>query len=164
MGREVIWKLLEDTWTNTGLPWNRPEWGTALGAACARLESEAGERNLPGEALWIILVSESIYLIWRLRCERVIQNDGAEFSKHEVTRRWYAAIDQRLDLDRRACAAYLGRSALKPAMIACIWEPIVHARGGLPQNWVTDSGVLVGIKRGRRRRQGNLPLDEAPDY
>lgn len=78
--------LLDDTWSNTVLPWNTPEWETSLGAACARFNCEAGERSLPGEALRTILVSESIYVVQRLRCERVIQTDGAGFSEDDVTR------------------------------------------------------------------------------
>ena len=82
-------------------------------------------------------------------CERVIQNENREFTVPEVTKRWYAAIDRRIELDRRSCAKHLGKSALKAEVVARIWEPVVQARGGLPRNWVTDPGVLVGIKGGR---------------
>ena len=149
VGRGTIWELAEETWQHTGLPWKEPNWGTALGAASAVLESDDGERKPSAEALWTILMTESLYLIWKLRCERVIQNDKQEFTILEVIRRWYAALDRRLELDRRSCAGFLGRSALKADAVACIWGPVLQASGELPQNWVTDSGVLVGIKRGR---------------
>ncbi len=149
VGQETIWELAEETWRSTGLAWHRPNLGTAAGAACAVFESEAGSRKPMAEALWTILLTESLYLIWKLRCERVIQNEKREFTIPEVTRRWYATMDRRLELDRRSCAKHLGRCALTAHAVACIWEPILQARGELPRNWVTDSGVLVGIKRGR---------------
>ncbi len=149
VGRARVWELLEDTWEFTGLPWHDPDWGTALGAGCAVFESEGDTRKTAAEALWAILWTESLYLIWKLRCERVIQNDKQEFTVSEVTRRWYATLDRRLELDRRSCAEYLGRSALKAGAVACIWEPVLQARGELPQNWVTNNGGLVGIRRGR---------------
>ncbi|TFK78783.1 hypothetical protein K466DRAFT_612587 [Polyporus arcularius HHB13444] len=149
VGQETVWKLARETWRLTGLAWHRPNWGTTVGAACAVFESEAGARKPMAEALWTILQTESLYLIWKLRCERVIQNEKREFTIPEVTRRWYATMDRRLELDRRSCAKHLGRCALTAHAVACIWEPILQARGELPRNWVTDSGVLVGIKRGR---------------
>ncbi len=148
-GRETVWELLEETWALTGLPWRRVTWGTALGAACVVFEKEDGNRAVAAEALWTILVSESLYLIWKLRCERVIQNEGVEASLPEITRRWYATMDRRLDLDRRSCAKHLGGRALKASTVESIWEPVLDAREALPRNWVTDNGVLVGIRRGR---------------
>ncbi|RPD55593.1 hypothetical protein L226DRAFT_546881 [Lentinus tigrinus ALCF2SS1-7] len=149
VGRGTVWELAEDAWKATGLPWIEPNWGTALGAACAVFETEEGSRKTHAEALWTILMTESLYFIWKLRCERVIQNEKCEFTIPEVTKRWYAAMDRRLDLDRRSCAGYWGKCALRAGTIACIWEPVLQACGELPRNWVTNSGVLVGIKRGR---------------
>ncbi|TFK85300.1 hypothetical protein K466DRAFT_622419, partial [Polyporus arcularius HHB13444] len=148
-GSDAVWELLQETWVLTGMQWRRMSWGTALGAACVVYEREDGSRAVAAEALWTILVTESLYLIWKLRCERVIQNDGEEPTLQEVSRRWYATIDRRLDLDRRSCASYLGKRALNAKTVASIWRPILEARDELPSNWVTDSGVLVGIKRGR---------------
>ncbi len=148
VGREAVWELLEETWELTGRPWVVPGWGT-LGAGCASFPSDSGDESPSVSALWTILVSESLYFIWKMRCERVIRNEGREFTTREVTRRWYSTIDRRLELDRRSCAKYLGPSALSAATVARIWEPVLHPRGELPHNWVTDSGVLVGIRRGR---------------
>ncbi len=93
VGRRTIWGLVRETWELTGLPWHGPNWGTALGAGCAVFESENGSRKPAAEALWTILWTESLYLIWKLRCERIIQNDKREFTIPEVTRRWYATMD-----------------------------------------------------------------------
>ncbi|KAI0816980.1 hypothetical protein BC628DRAFT_1333894 [Trametes gibbosa] len=121
-----------------------------LGAACMVFKARDSEARLtPSERLWMILATESLYLVWKLRCERVIQNDGTEFSLAEIRNRWYATIDQRLTIDRRACAAYLEKRALKPDRVAATWLPILENNCDLPPNWVGDGGVLVGIRRGR---------------
>ncbi|EJF57243.1 hypothetical protein DICSQDRAFT_69877 [Dichomitus squalens LYAD-421 SS1] len=132
------------------MPWRDPGWG-ALGAACAFFKNEKGKRQPDKEALWTILCTESVHLIWKLRCERVIQNDGQEFTQREVTSRWYAAIEHRLQLDRRTAALARGKKDINPDLVERIWYPIIEGARDLPHDWVVDSGVLVGIKRGRRQ-------------
>ncbi|KAI0743383.1 hypothetical protein C8Q80DRAFT_1337860 [Daedaleopsis nitida] len=102
--RGTIWELMEATWSQTKIPWREPSWGTVVGAGCANFKTDDGRRDSPSEALWAILASESAYLIWKLRCERVIQNDGRNFTTREVTNRWYSTIDLRYDLDTRSCS------------------------------------------------------------
>ncbi|KAI1784287.1 hypothetical protein LXA43DRAFT_1124046 [Ganoderma leucocontextum] len=148
-GREVIWGLLKQTWALTGRPWKEPSWGTALGAACVVLKSDSDARLHAAEQLWTILWTESLYLIWKLRCERVIGRDGQQLTEREVTNRWYATIDQRLTLDRRTAALAVGKRALNPSIVESVWTPILDVKEELPDGWVVKSGVLVGIKRGR---------------
>ncbi|KAI0738790.1 hypothetical protein C8Q80DRAFT_1222149 [Daedaleopsis nitida] len=148
--RGVIWELMEETWSHTEEQWSEPSWGSVIGAGCARFKSSDGRRKAPLEALWSILASESAYLLWKLRCERVIQNEGREFSRREVTNRWYSTIDLRYDLDRRSCSTYLGKSALKSATVGRVWEPIMMDPENASMSLSTRSrGVLVGIRRGR---------------
>ncbi len=56
----------------------------------------------------------------------------------EVTRRWYATIDRRLEVNRRSYAKYLGPSALSVATVARIWEPVLASGGELPRDWIAD--------------------------
>ncbi len=148
-GQETVWELLKQLWRLTGYAWKPPSWGTAFGAACAVFKSEDGRRRPAAENLWCILCTEAAHLIWKLRCERVIQKEGEEHSNIEVTNRLYAALDSRLTLDRRTAAIARGRKALKPQDVERIWSPIIEHKDSLPPRWVVDSGVLVGIKRGR---------------
>ncbi|KAI0824107.1 hypothetical protein BC628DRAFT_1323025 [Trametes gibbosa] len=149
-GQQEIYNMLQKTWELSGLQWPGANWGTMLGAACMVFRTRNSDARLTGsERLWTILATESVYLVWKLRCERVIQNNGKEYSREEVRNRWYATINQRLTLDRRACVAYLEKRALKPNRVAETWLPILENNRDLPPNWVGDCGVLVGIKRGR---------------
>ncbi|TFK80515.1 hypothetical protein K466DRAFT_636861 [Polyporus arcularius HHB13444] len=148
-GQGVVWSLLKATWELTMARWHEPCWGTTFGAACAVFKSDEGSRKPALENLWCILCTEALHLIWKLRCERVIQRDGEEFTEAEITNRYYAAMDARLSLDRRTAAMAKGKRALKPADVERIWLPILESGQDLPPRWVTSSGVLVGIKRGR---------------
>ncbi len=148
-GQELIWLLLGQLWQLTKVEWKEPCWGTIFGAACAIFKTAQGGRKSAAESLWCILCTESVHLIWKLRCERVIQNEGAEFTAKEITHRFYSSLESRLNLDRRTAAMAKGKRALKPQEVERIWSPIIESYELLPPKWVTNCGVLVGIKRGR---------------
>ncbi|TBU21221.1 hypothetical protein BD311DRAFT_679007 [Dichomitus squalens] len=148
-GQAEIWNELKVIWETTGLPWKQPDWGTALGAGCAVIKSETGVRKKPMEALWTILWTESVHLIWKLRCERVIHRDGEVHDKLAVKNAWYAAIDRRLTLDRRTAVLAKCKHDLKQGDVEAIWAPTIQGYRDLPEGWVGNGGVLVGIKRGQ---------------
>ncbi|KAH9848810.1 hypothetical protein C2E23DRAFT_738868 [Lenzites betulinus] len=149
-GRETVWSLLRQAWTASGGAARDPSWGTILGAACTD-RNVSGQRGMTvAENRWAILAIKSARLIWKLRCERVIANDGAEFTKREVQNRWHAEINRRLTLDRRVAALLLGKKRKRRIqLVEGIWSPLLEDERSIPPRWVTDSGVLVGIKRGR---------------
>ncbi|TFK80662.1 ribonuclease H-like protein [Polyporus arcularius HHB13444] len=150
-GQELIWALLKNLWELTGAEWKEPCWGNTFGAACAVFKSDKGCRKTATEHLWCILSTETTHFIWKMRCERVIQKEGEEFTENEIANRFVSTLDGRLNLDRRtaARARTLGKKALKPHEVEQIWLPVINDKEHLPPRWVTDSGVLVGIKRGR---------------
>ncbi len=148
-GQERIWELMRRTWALTGKDWKTPSWGTTFGAACAVFVTGNGRRDEAAESLWCILATKSVHLIWKLRCERVIQKEGEDFSKNEVTNRFYSTLESRLNLDRRTAARARGKRALKTQEVDRTWRPVLENRDDLPPKWVVDNEVLVGIKRGR---------------
>ncbi|KAI9056757.1 hypothetical protein FKP32DRAFT_1585232 [Trametes sanguinea] len=153
-GREIIWALLRERWEETGLDGYDPDWGSILGAACAviRPRGPESQRSSAAEDRWAILAIESAHLIWKLRCERVIANDGAEFSERAISNRWYATLARRLDLERKVVALSRGKKRAKlQAKVDAVWRPLVEGLADQSADWVIDSGVLVGIKRGRGR-------------
>ncbi len=149
VGQEQIWDRLKELWLSTGAAWNEPCWGSAFGAACAVFKTDAGRRRSAIESLWCILCTETLHLIWKLRCERVIQREGVEFNVQQVTNRFYSTLESRLNLDRRTAVRARGKRSLKPSEVSQIWLPVIEGGKDLPPGWVTQSGVLVGIKRGR---------------
>ncbi|KAJ2968598.1 hypothetical protein NUW54_g13169 [Trametes sanguinea] len=150
VGRECIWHLMGDALTRAGQKDYDPTWGNIIGAACVRMQNQAGSRNLYEEERWAVLAIESAHLIWKLRCERVIANEGAEFTEREVTNRWYTALGRRLDVERRATMLTPGKKgSARAKRIDGVWRPLLEDDGLDSHDWVTDNGVLVGIKRGR---------------
>ncbi|TBU26610.1 hypothetical protein BD311DRAFT_667103 [Dichomitus squalens] len=148
-GQAEVWGELKTLWALTGIPWREPNWGPALGAGCAVFKTEKGVRQTHTEALWTILWSEAVHLIWKLRCERVIRREGNPHDKQEVINAWRATIERRLTLDRRTAVLAKGKKDLKQGNVAAIWAPIIDGYKDLPEGWVGNSGVLVGIKRGQ---------------
>ena len=47
------------------------------------------------------MISESAYLIWKIRCERVIQMEGEEILSNKINNRWIESMNARLDLDHK---------------------------------------------------------------
>ncbi|KAG1814854.1 hypothetical protein DFJ58DRAFT_644036, partial [Suillus subalutaceus] len=90
-----------------------------------------------------ILISESAYLIWVLRCECVIQ--GVTQTDKQIMRRWTKTIDNRLQLDRML-ASKTKRNTKFTNLIQSTWEKIISQENHLPHNWATSLKVLVGIK------------------
>ncbi|KAI0822866.1 hypothetical protein BC628DRAFT_1325927, partial [Trametes gibbosa] len=141
-GQTVIYNLLWQLWTEISVQWLGANWGTMLGAACIIIRSGDSEsRMIAAKRLWTILATKSLYLVWKLRCERVIQNDRKDLT--------FATLNQRLMLDQKATATYLGKRALKPGMVETTWLPVLEHNRDLLPNWVGNGKVLVGIKRGR---------------
>ncbi|TBU39135.1 hypothetical protein BD309DRAFT_993974 [Dichomitus squalens] len=149
VGQATIWQELKSLWAYTQEPWTEPGWGPALGAGCAVFKTEKGSRKLPSENLWTILWSEAVHLIWKIRYERVIHRQSEQFSEQEVVNRWHSTVDRRLTLDRRTAVLAKGKKDLRPRDVDRIWSPIIEDHKKLPEGWVGNSGVLVGIKRGQ---------------
>lgn len=100
------------------------------------------------------MVSESAHLIWKLRCERIIQNENASFSKRDVHNRWVHAINRRLDMDCAVTHPKYESKALAADIVLQTWSRTLKDEESLPVNdWIKTSGVLVGITA-RQNRTG----------
>ena len=70
--------------------------------------------------LFQILLSESAYLIWVLRCERVIQEKV--LTERETNARWNRAINERLTIDKLT-ASKIVRNEKFTKLIKETWDP-----------------------------------------
>ncbi|KAL1739495.1 hypothetical protein HDZ31DRAFT_49293 [Schizophyllum fasciatum] len=147
-GQARIWELTKSVWERTGREWQTPNYGLVMGAACPVFVDNDGDRLRHLERLWTILMSCSGYLIWKMRCERVIRNENKDFHKREVEGRWHSEINSRLDLDRRMTHKKYDKRRLPEGLVEFTWKPVLPDYESLPPNWVSNSGVLVGIKGG----------------
>ncbi|KAF5352050.1 hypothetical protein D9758_009406 [Tetrapyrgos nigripes] len=155
-GQGLIWDMTGRLWErkNRTLQWERPALGTIVGAGLAVFKTPGGARKSGEERLWRILIAESAYLIWRLRCERVIRKDNAPFTTREIENRWSNMINERLQLDRRMTSRKYGKKGISPNLVRATWQGLLDREHTLPDDWVTNSGVLVGIESDLRRQTG----------
>ena len=79
-----------------------PTLGQVLGCGLAKIWDQRGKMLKGSSRLFTIVVSESAYLIWRLRCEWRIEREEDQSkirTREEVTNRWLALINTRLKLN-----------------------------------------------------------------
>ncbi|THU81224.1 hypothetical protein K435DRAFT_574333, partial [Dendrothele bispora CBS 962.96] len=120
--------------------------GLIIGAGLANISSQTGKRRSGDERFYKILIAESAYLAWKLRCERVIQNNNTPFTEQEVENRWNYMMNERLQLDRRMTSLKFGKRRVNPKLVKATWKGLLKAENSLPDDWVTNTGVLVGIE------------------
>ncbi|KAJ7153557.1 hypothetical protein C8R43DRAFT_1187464 [Mycena crocata] len=138
-GQEEICKLASQLWKmKTGKMLPKPTLGQIM-ACAATNKGDAGTTRL-----FRILISESAHLIWRIRNERVLQEQHA--TVREVNNRWLKSINNRLSAD---CAmtneAKWGKRAIKKTLVQKTWCKVLKNEENLPKDWTWETGVLVGI-------------------
>ncbi|KAF9487573.1 hypothetical protein BDN71DRAFT_1404525 [Pleurotus eryngii] len=153
-GQEQVWDLAKEMWTKTGREWTQPWISNIVACALTKTNREKKDRDPGGDRLWRILVSESAYLIWKLQCERVIQNENTPFTTQEVNNRWTATINARLDLDCEMTNENLGKHKLNTKVVLQTWKGALHKEKNLPRNWTKLNGVLVGITPRQSQEEG----------
>ena len=72
-----------------------------------------------------IALSEAVYMIWTMRCERVIGRGGAIEEEHpypEVVARWHEVMRKRQVLDLAMTRSKYGKKALDRKMVIDTWS------------------------------------------
>ena len=101
------------------------------------MQARFTDRNgtpIPEDArLYRILVTETAYLIWKVRCQRVIEENNIPKSQTEIHNRWVAAINERIQLDCRVKAMLLRRGIHPFRRVSTeMTSDIVHTESGIP--------------------------------
>ena len=61
--------------------------------------------------------------------------------------RWLVLINMRLKLDcLMANRRKFGHKVIDPVIVMKTWNGVLHDKRGLPDNWVLETGVLVGMR------------------
>ena len=145
--RSTIWNLANNLWkkrNNAQLP---SRLGDILG--CSLVNFKSREKPDRGKnRLYQILVSESAYLIWKIRNERRIRDNDTtvEPTAEVVKKRWTNAINKRLTIDRFLTDENRFRKkAIDKNLVKRTWARCLKDEERLPPDWHTNKGVLVGI-------------------
>ncbi|KZV91930.1 hypothetical protein EXIGLDRAFT_615077 [Exidia glandulosa HHB12029] len=151
--RETIWQLAESALERKIGEHPDIELGTVWGCGTAQFEDEEKEAAAGKARAFRIVVSESAFLIWKIRCERRIQHeDDADWtlSQTEIINRWQAVINMRISIDRLLThKSRHKRGALGTQTVLHTWRGLLENEESLPQDWIRRPGCLVGI--GTRR-------------
>src|SRR5258708_4058734 len=90
-----------------------------------------------------ILISEAAYLIWVLRCERVIQEPPHTHTVNKIEARWFGAINTQLTQDK-LMATRIKRNKQSIHLVKETWEPALKQSLDIPNDWIHNHEVLVG--------------------
>jgi ribonuclease HI len=159
-GQELVWRAAETLWKEKEEVWPEVSLGTILGCGLAEFRDDKGKVKAGTQRLYRILMSESAYVIWKLRNDRRIARNGAPATEQEILNKWKFAINQRLQVDiTLANRPRKGkRPALAPEMVLTTWSGTLDNEHDLPANWLREPRVLVGNRAfsqtHSRRRNG----------
>ena len=144
--RSTAWRLANKIWAKRHTSPLPSHVGDILGCGLANFKSnDKPDKGL--NRLYRILVSETAYLIWKLRNERRIRDDkGAVQSVDETFNRWTHALNKRLTTDRILTnSERFKKKAIDRKLVKNTWKNCLKNEEDLPANWPTAKGVLVGI-------------------
>lgn len=149
LASKVIWKAATDLWLKRETCWPEVRFGTILGCNLITIRNSEGKMKVGATRLFRILVLESAHLIWKLRCERAIQFGEDKEKYHtetEIYNKWVHAINMRLKFDRLLTDSMrYGKRATKIEVVLKTWSGLLKNEDNLPDNWIRQSGVLVGM-------------------
>ena len=146
LGQGIVWGLVASLWRNaTGEHLPPQDVYTVLG--CPLVELPASRPQSQGlSRLRKLIIVEAAYLIWVLRCERVIQNNDQAFTQLEIVNRWNKTIANRAELDMKMASTFPGKKAPPLPLVISTWEAtdIIDLAPLKPSGMDNRSGVLVG--------------------
>ncbi|KAJ7019152.1 hypothetical protein C8F04DRAFT_1324243 [Mycena alexandri] len=146
-GQQQVWELAKELWLKKHSMWPNLSIGAILGCGLASITNEKGH-HLPGASrFYRILISESLFIIWKIRNDCVIGNGGVPLPVNEIRNKWLFTMNQRLDLDRvLSNRLKYGAVSIRPLLVLQTWASTLKNEVELPQNWLIGPRVLVGIE------------------
>jgi ribonuclease HI len=148
-GRKEIWNLTEELWLKKHNSWPKVDnLGVIVGCTMAKFLTKTGQRRPGAERLYRILMTESAHLIWRIRCERLLERCDKEqwHTTREIQNKWLYAINRRLSLDQAMTNKKYEAKGISVQTVLNTWSGTLKNEYSLPDNWIKLSGVLVGIR------------------
>ncbi|OJT01591.1 Transposon TX1 uncharacterized 149 kDa protein [Trametes pubescens] len=147
-GPAVAWALARGILNRKSVTLPDVTLGIALGGHAFTVCNEDGTPRHGATRLARIVLTETAYLIWVLRCDRVVGERASlpgDAEVRYVENRWLQAITRRLNTDRTLTRKRtVGKWAVPPAVVLATWEKTIHKEERLPSDWINSQEVLVG--------------------
>ncbi|KAJ7502314.1 hypothetical protein B0H11DRAFT_2155249 [Mycena galericulata] len=142
-GQSQIWVLAKEIWSKTGLDWPDLSLGGILGCGLVTFRDENNRCSPARARLYKIIVTESLHLIWKLRCEHVIGRGGEHASEQEIHNRWLHVINERIEIDRYLTnkLKFGKQYFLAPSLVLETWG-VLKDEKELPEDWLRGPEVL----------------------
>ncbi|KAK7028713.1 hypothetical protein R3P38DRAFT_3394715 [Favolaschia claudopus] len=149
-GQRLIWRLGERIWRLRYSAWPKLTLGLLLGCALPKFKSSNGKLVTGKNRFFTILISTSMYLICCLRNERIFERDTPA-TNLEIHNRWISVMNAALKRDQILSNRFkFGNLARKEHVVLETWSGVLLNEDSLPDNWINERGVLVGIRPATR--------------
>lgn len=146
VGQDLVWRLARAALRRAGIELPVLNLGALLAAPCISAAGLGDKPRATNDRLLRIVLTESVHLVWKLRCERVVDPDfdPRGHSLVHITNRWLDALNRRLTLDQQTTNPRLGKAAVPRDVVLATWTPILRDCASLPADWIFHAEVLVG--------------------
>ncbi|KAH9829848.1 uncharacterized protein C8Q71DRAFT_799604 [Rhodofomes roseus] len=138
-GQDLVWAMTGSLWYRKTKTWSKPTLEDILAVGLGTYaKPTTAKRRESIRRLWRIVISEAAYLIWKLRCERVIEHTDEgdwEHSRIEISRRWHMALNRRLQMDLIATRKSFGLLAHSHLLVLATWSGVIGDEQGLQLDW-----------------------------
>ncbi|PPR04574.1 hypothetical protein CVT24_012027 [Panaeolus cyanescens] len=146
--QDTCWELAEKLMRKRVPNWTKPNLGRMLGQGYKEQKKSKSKKEQGTRRLRTIVTTETMHLIWKLRCEWKIgrsEDPEQKVTKREIINRWHSVINSRLKIDclltnRRK----YGNKALPRGLVTDTWTRVIETDKEEEDEWVKP-GVLVGI-------------------
>ncbi|KIK62321.1 hypothetical protein GYMLUDRAFT_110534, partial [Collybiopsis luxurians FD-317 M1] len=97
--RALIWDLAQSLWPAEYGPWPEISLGSIIGCSLIKFHDQKQNPLPQAQRLFTILVTECAHLIWKIRCEIVIDQNGEDPAAQEVYNRFRSLLNSCLQKD-----------------------------------------------------------------
>ncbi|KIY53322.1 hypothetical protein FISHEDRAFT_22006, partial [Fistulina hepatica ATCC 64428] len=145
-GQKVIWQLAKALVEKRGIAWPDLSLGLIMSVGLLEPQGNEGTFKLGDRRLLKIVIAESAYLIWVIRCERRIEHEDDRNkwkSDEHIINLWIQTVNQRLSIDRLSTNRFkFGKMALKKEAVLETWSGVLLNEDSLPDDWIMEPRVL----------------------
>ncbi|KJA14866.1 hypothetical protein HYPSUDRAFT_149860, partial [Hypholoma sublateritium FD-334 SS-4] len=147
-GQKQIWRLATETLAQRNIDITTLSIGEIMGCAMPQYKNSDKKPDTALDRLYTIIMTESMYLIWLIQCEWVLDHGGDQEkinSDSQITARWKQRINRRIRLDQTMATKRAHKwKKVDKKLVLETWRGTLENEENLPEDWIRMRGVLVG--------------------